>query len=845
MAKTYYVSSSAGNDKNPGTDKKPLKSIQAGVNKLSAGDTLLVRTGTYTEQIVINRSGDDKNPITIQAYPNERPMISGQGIKLGKNTALVSITRCRYVTFSGFDVQDSRARGISVGTASHVTLDDCHVQQCVANGISVINCQDSLVQKCVVHACAQDYISSDPNSVNTALYVSRSTNVVVKGNKCYENPAAGIGLFSVLNCVIRENTSYDNRSAQIALSSARDTVVDSNLCYHTGRQQFLHLSGGRPPGIVKVDRKAFWTSGYWHTRNLLVTNNIVVGCASGFESPANGGALTAVNVIHNTFVNNTDAAFRIADRSPHTASVVENNLVANTNGGAMSQVATAGGLIWRHNFWSQMPADASYNPVNDVIDPNTGLRDINAPVVAGALSTAPYELTAVSPAINVGIRSVVSVDYYGRARDTKPDIGAHELDNSQGAGEDQPELPPTSERVTSGLQVLYDFSAGWGNTVADVSGVGSALDLTIQNTAAVQWANQGLIIKSPTTITSSGPATKVINACKSSDEITIEAWVTPATTNQGGPSRIVSISADPNNRNTTLAQGLKPGEPTTLYNVRLRTSNSNDNGIPSLSSAANSLQAQLTHVVFTRDQSGNAILYINGQERAVDRLTGSFNNWAANYPLLLANERTGDRPWLGTYTLAAIYSRALTSGEVQHNYNAGLPQADPLSAEFRIRSGQSIGIAPHTVDFDSSDSYAADSIASYAWTFGDGQTSGEPNPTHVYEKTGIYTVSLTITDSKGLTNTRTRPNFITVTDSVLPALPVDYARFVVANIVESRVLAFGIQYPDFRSILAWNSEPFPILIYRSIEDVVEKYEVPGTIEIIWIDYPDAIDETDE
>lgn len=845
MAKTYYVSSSDGNDKNPGTDKKPLKSIQAGINKLSAGDTLLVRSGMYAEQVVINRSGDERNRITIQAHPNERPVISGQGIKLRKSSRLVTITRCRYVTFSGFDVQDSRARGIGASYCDHILVDNCHVQQCVANGISLINCQDSVVQNCRVHACAQDYISSDPNSVTTALFVSRCRAIVVKGNKSYENPAEGIGIFSSLDCTVRENTCYDNRAAQIILSSARDTVVDSNFCYHTGRQHFLHLSGDRPPGIVKADRKAFWTSGYWHTRNVLVTNNIVVGCASGFETPSNGGALTAVNVIHNTFVNNTDAAFRIADRNTHSACVVENNLVANTNGGAMSAVSRGGGLIWRHNFWSQMPDDASFNPVNDIVDPNTGLRDINASVVAGELSTAPYELTAVSPAVNVGIRSVVSIDYYGRARDVNPDIGAHELDNSNGTGDDQPELPPTRERVTSGLQALYDFSAGWGNTVADVSQVSPALDLTIQNTAAVQWANQGLIIKSPTTISSGGPATKLINACKASNELTIEAWVTPATTNQGGPSRIVSISTDPNHRNVTLAQGLKPGEPTNLYNVRLRTTDSNENGIPSLSSAADSLRAQLSHVVFTRDRSGNAIIYINGQERAVDQLTGSLTNWAANFPLLLANERTDDRPWLGTYTLVAIYNRALSSHEVQHNYNAGLPEAEPLAAEFRARPGQEIGIAPHTVEFDSSDSYATDGIASYAWDFGDGQSATDANPTHVYDKTGVYTVSLTITDSKGLTNTKARTNYITVTDSVLPALPVDYARFVVANIVDSQVIAFGIQYPDLRSILAWNSDPFPILLYRTIEDVIEKYEVPGTIEIIWIDHPDTTDDSDE
>lgn len=842
MAKTYYVSVKNGNDKNPGSDKKPFKTIQMGINKLSAGDTLLVREGTYTEQVVINRSGDNRNLITIKAHPNEKPVIDGSNIQFRKGARLVSIIRCQYVVFAGFDVRNSFGRGIGVQDCKHVTVDNCSVKGCQANGIYVADSEDTLVQNCRVQQCAQDYVTSAHVYLTAAIYLKRSTKIVLRGTRCFENPGDGIAAFFVRECTVRENTCYDNRSSQILLSSVRDTTVDSNFLYHTGRQKFLHLSGGRPPGIVKRDRKTYVTTGYWHTNNLTIANNIIVGCGRGFQGPRIGGALTQVSIIHNTFVNNSESALAIDALHAHNATVVENNLVSTTNGGTMSAVRNPGGVIWRHNFWSQNPDDAAFNPVNDVVSPNTGLRDINAPVVAGQATTAPYELTAVSPAVNMGVSSAVAIDFYGRTRDLKPDIGAHELDNTGGPGGDDPELPPSNERVKTGLQVLYDFSAGWGNTVTDVSGQGAPLNLTIQNTAAVQWANQGLIIKSPTTIQSGGPATKVIEACKSTDEITIEAWITPATVEQGGPSRIVSISQNPNQRNVTLAQGLKPGEPTSLYNVRLRTTNSDENGIPSLSTATDSLLPQLTHVAFTRDKEGRAIIYINGQERAVDRLRGALNNWATNQPLLLANEKTGDRPWLGTYKLVAIFNRALTSREVQHNYNAGLPEVEPIVADFKIGAWQEIGMVPHTVNFDSSDSYAANGIKTYAWTFGDGATSTEANPAHTYDKTGIYTVALTITDNNGLTSTATKTDLIAVTDNVLPTLPNDYARFIIANIVESRVLAFGVQYPDFRCVLEWNEEPHHVLIYRSIEDVIERHHVPGTISLVWVDYPDAEEE---
>ena len=39
----------------------------------------------------------------------------------------------------------------------------------------------------------------------------------------------------------------------------------------------------------------------------------------------------------------------------------------------------------------------------------------------------------------------------------------------------------------------------------------------------------------------------------------------------------------------------------------------------------------------------------------------------------------------------------------------------------------------------------------FAWDFGDGATSTEQNPTHIYQKEGEYTASLTVTDSRSYT----------------------------------------------------------------------------------------------
>jgi PKD repeat protein len=53
-------------------------------------------------------------------------------------------------------------------------------------------------------------------------------------------------------------------------------------------------------------------------------------------------------------------------------------------------------------------------------------------------------------------------------------------------------------------------------------------------------------------------------------------------------------------------------------------------------------------------------------------------------------------------------------------------------------------------------------IDSWFWTFGDTGTSTLPNPTHTYTEIGEYTVSLTVTNSNGVSDTETKIDYIDV-----------------------------------------------------------------------------------
>lgn len=840
MGTTYYVSAAGGNNNNPGTQAdKPLRTIQAAINKAQAGDTIAVRGGTYAERLHIQKPGTADAPIVIAAQEGEQPVIDGASLIIPEDAALVVIQQSQDVTLSGFTIRNSSGRGLYVNKASRITLRGLTIAGCYAGGLQAIQGDALLIEQCAIHDCARRFLSHGPSPLNAALLVKNYQDVIIRQNWVYENSAEGI-LVSVgsRQVVVNNNVCYDNRNGQIGIKSAVGVTIDSNLCYHTGRQAFLTLREQRGPGITKQDLTRYRTNGSWHTRDVTVANNIVVGCGVGFSADQRGGRLTRFALTHNTILNSAVQAIELGRNGTGLRSFIENNLIASSNGGGMALAEDNEGIVWRHNLWSTFPGETVYNPSSDVIETDIGLVNIDAPVSAGAVTPDPYKLVGASIAINRGIRhnAAIPTDYWGAARDGLPDIGAMEFPG--GAGDepvDDPTLPPAGTRITDGLVALYDFKEGQGQEVRDISGVGSSLHLRIMDPAAVSWSAHGLTLNQPVLISSEKPATKIIDACRSANEITLEVWVRPANVTQDGPARIIGISSSKTQRNVTLGQGMHGNRPADLYMARLRTTMTSGNGLPAVLTPAGTASHNLTHVVYTRRADKRAVLYVNGQERGVLDVEGDFSNWDVQMPLLLGDELSEDRPWLGLFNLCAVYGRALTPAEVLHNYEAGFISDTPLAADFSILPGDEYGIAPHIVEFDASDTVSVAGISAHFWEFGDGQTSTHATPTNTYNTPGVYTVSLTVTDVNGLTDKITKEHLITVVESPVAPLPPDYARFVLVNVADSRIKAFGIQYPDMRCALMWNEEPFHMMVYSVVDDVRRIFTAGNAIELIWVD----------
>ena len=90
FAADYYVATT-GKDSNPGTLEQPFATLQQGVSKAVAGDTVYIRGGTYkvttpasaSAGISFSKSGtSDMNRIKYWAYPGEVPVFDFSELKI-------------------------------------------------------------------------------------------------------------------------------------------------------------------------------------------------------------------------------------------------------------------------------------------------------------------------------------------------------------------------------------------------------------------------------------------------------------------------------------------------------------------------------------------------------------------------------------------------------------------------------------------------------------------------------------------------------------------------------------------------------------------------------------------
>jgi alpha-tubulin suppressor-like RCC1 family protein len=123
-------------------------------------------------------------------------------------------------------------------------------------------------------------------------------------------------------------------------------------------------------------------------------------------------------------------------------------------------------------------------------------------------------------------------------------------------------------------------------------------------------------------------------------------------------------------------------------------------------------------------------------------------------------------PQAGEWTVRLYGAVVPANGEQVRVDSTQIPQAAfaPVAA---IQESTDRGVAPTTVTFDgtASTAYNGAAIATYTWNFGDGTPAATgASQTHVFASAGSYTVTLTVSDTNGQTDTATNTMFVTATN---------------------------------------------------------------------------------
>ena len=149
-----------------------------------------------------------------------------------------------------------------------------------------------------------------------------------------------------------------------------------------------------------------------------------------------------------------------------------------------------------------------------------------------------------------------------------------------------------------------------------------------------------------------------------------------------------------------------------------------------------------------------------------DQSTGSPTSWSwdfGNGQLSTLQNPVISYAQPGTYTVRLIVKDSLgIDDEIKTDYITVFP-----APRASFSANLTTSCIPATIQFsDKSTSPPGTTISSWSWNFGDGTSSTAQNPSHTYNNTGFYTVSLQITSSTGCKSTLTVGRYIRIIDGI-------------------------------------------------------------------------------
>ena len=165
--------------------------------------------------------------------------------------------------------------------------------------------------------------------------------------------------------------------------------------------------------------------------------------------------------------------------------------------------------------------------------------------------------------------------------------------------------------------------------------------------------------------------------------------------------------------------------------------------------------AQINADFFAPVSSGCSPLIVNFQNTSTG--AGLSYDWSLGN----GNNSSSENPSAsyinpGTYTITLTVSNG--SGSDTETKTAYITVFTPPTPD--IAPSQTIGCYPFTVDFTDLSAPGDSPIASWSWDFGDGGTSTDQNPGHLYTTPGTFHITLILTDENGCTSNQSFSDLI-------------------------------------------------------------------------------------
>jgi parallel beta-helix repeat protein len=380
IGKTYYVDGIKGLDRNLGTsEKSPFKTIDRANKLVAAGDTVLVKNGTYNENLTIVASGTAKSWITFKAFPGHQPFVKGSS---GAFNVVSS-----YVKIIGFEIVSVAENGIAIGGGNHhVQILNNKVHDCGCNGIGGIKTDYLTIENNIVY---RNTFTAPWMCSGISIYQAQDSDRqpgfhnIVRGNISYSNENRKVnkdGKVTDGNGIIIDDLKHTQGNVKTP-KYLSTTLVENNIVFD---------NGGRGINIFESERVT--------VRN----NTSFKNSKSKTLYEGSDGEISSLNSDNNSFYNNiaygSDRSKRTLVDSKSTGNKWDYNLSYN------GKIAVDKKVLGKHNLVDVDPL---------FISPSISIDKAN------------FRLRPKSPAINSGTSiSVASIDITGKKR-TKKDLGAY------------------------------------------------------------------------------------------------------------------------------------------------------------------------------------------------------------------------------------------------------------------------------------------------------------------------------------------------------------------------------------------------------------------------------------